>query len=81
MVERILPEQPEFPGAAALDHWFVNLHKMQIFGACPPSAEGALAERLAQDIMDIPGRVKLPLQPGYAVFDSLTWTARLVDRA
>ncbi|WP_026423364.1 ThiF family adenylyltransferase [Actinokineospora inagensis] len=81
LMERIMPELPEFPGPAALDHWFVELGKMPIFGACPPLAEGVLVERLAQDIMGIPGGAELPVQPGYAVFDSLTWTAKLVDRA
>jgi ThiF family len=81
LMERIMPELPEFPSASTLDHWFVGMEKMPIFGACPPLAEGVLVERLAQEIMDIPGRVPLPVQPGYAVFDSLTWTAKLVDRA
>jgi hypothetical protein len=81
LMERIMPELPEFPGPATLEHWFVGLGTMPIFGACPPLAEGVLVERLAQDIMQIPGAVELPVQPGYAVFDSLTWTAKLVDRA
>ncbi|MDT7953711.1 MAG: ThiF family adenylyltransferase [Acetobacteraceae bacterium] len=81
LVERILPEVPAFPSRDTLDHWFVDLGKMPIFGGCPPLAEGVLVERLAQEIMDIPGRASLPAQPGYAIFDSLTWTAKLVDKA
>lgn len=81
LMERIMPEVHGFPSAASLDHWFVDLGKMPIFGGCPPLAEGVLVERLAQEIMDIPGRVTLPVQPGYAMFDSLTWSAKLVDRA
>lgn len=81
LMERILPEVPDFPSTATLDHWFVELGKMPIFGGCPPLAEGVLVERLAQEIMDIPGRARLPVQPGYAIFDSLTWTAKLVERA
>lgn len=81
LVERILPEVHDFPDAQTLDHWFVDMERMPIFGACPPVAEGILVERLAQEIMDIPGRAGLPPQPGYAIFDTLTWTARLVDRA
>jgi hypothetical protein len=64
-----------------LEEWFVGMQRMPIFGACPPLAEGILVERLAQEIMDIPGRVELPVQPGYAVFDSLTWESKLVERA
>lgn len=81
LMGRIMPELPEFPSAATLDHWFVDQQKMPIFGACPPLAEGVLVERLAQEIMDIPGRLPLPVQPGYAVFDTLTWSARLVETA
>jgi molybdopterin/thiamine biosynthesis adenylyltransferase len=81
LVERILPEVHDFPGRRTLDHWFVDLQRMPIFGACPPVAEGILVERLAQEIMDIPGRAPLPPQPGYASFDTLTWTAKSVERA
>lgn len=41
--------------------WFADMQRMPIFGACPPLAEGILAERLAQEIMDIPGRTPLPV--------------------
>ena len=81
LMERIMPELHEFPGQDMLDHWFVDMERMPIFGACPPLAEGILVERLAHEIMDIPGHIKLPVQPGYAVFDSLTWTAKLVEKA
>ena len=81
LMERIMPELHEFPGQDMLDHWFVDMGRMPIFGACPPLAEGILVERLAHEIMDISGRIKLPVQPGYAVFDSLTWTAKLVEKA
>lgn len=81
LMERIMPEYQDFPSEELLDQWFVDNLKMPIFGACPPLAEGVLVERLAQEIMDLPGRVKLPPQPGYALFDTLTWTAKLVDKA
>lgn len=81
LMERIMPELPDYPGREMLDHWFVGMQRMPIFGACPPLAEGILVDRLAQEIMDIPGRTPLPVQPGYAVFDARTWTAKLVDRA
>jgi len=31
--------------------------------------------------MNLPGRTPLPVQPGYAVFDTLTMQAKLLDRA
>jgi len=81
LMERIMPEYQDFPSTAMLDEWFVDNQTMPIFGACPPLAEGVLVERLAQEIMDLPGRTPLPVQPGYAVFDTLTWQAKLVDEA
>lgn len=81
LMERIMPEYQDFPSEKTLDEWFVQNQKMPIFGACPPLAEGVLVERLAQEIMDLPGRTPLLPQPGYALFDTLTWNAKLVDRA
>lgn len=79
LVERIIPEMPPYPSRQMIDHWFVDLERMPIFGACPPLAEGILVERLAMEIMDIPGARELPVQPGYALFDSLSWTAKVVE--
>lgn len=31
--------------------------------------------------MDLPGRTPLPVQPGYALFDTLTWEAKTVEKA
>lgn len=81
LMERIMPEYQDFPSEKTLDEWFVKNQTMPIFGACPPLAEGVLVERLAQKIMDLPGRVPLPVQPGYALFDTLTWRAKLVEKA
>lgn len=78
LMERIIPEMPSYPSREMLDHWFIDMQRMPIFGACPPMAEGILTERLDQEIMGIPGLEPLPRQPGYAVFDSLTWTAKIV---
>lgn len=78
LMERIMPEIPAYPSREMLDHWFVDLHRMPIFGACPPLAEGILTELVAQEILEIPGRADLPTQPGYAIFDSVNWKARLV---
>ena len=50
LMERIIPHMPKYPSKETLDHWFVDMHRMPIFAACPPIAEGVLAERLAQEI-------------------------------
>lgn len=81
LMERIMPEYQNYPSERMLDEWFVQNQRMPIFGACPPLAEGVLVERLAQEIMDLPDRQPLPVQPGYALFDTLTWQAKLVEKA
>ena len=80
LMERIIPEMPSFPSREMLDHWFVDLEKMPIFAACPPLAEGVLVERLALAISgleELPGVQRLPVQPGYAMFDTFSWTAKI----
>jgi ThiF family len=79
--ERIMPELPDFPSRETLDHWFVDLKRVPIFASCPPLAEGALLERLALEITGlnkrIPGFVEIPEQPGYAMFDTASWKAKI----
>lgn len=80
-MERIIPEIPAYPNIVMLDHWFVDLKRMPIFAGCPPLAEGILIERLAQAITgldQLPGAQPLPVQPGYALFDTLTWRSKIV---
>lgn len=81
LMERIIPEMPSYPSIHTLDHWFVDLKRMPIFAACPPLAEGILVERLAQAITELdqlPNAQHLPVQPGYALFDTLTWKSKIV---
>ncbi|MCR9192221.1 MAG: ThiF family adenylyltransferase [Gammaproteobacteria bacterium] len=81
LMERIIPEMPSYPNTEMLDHWFVDLKRMPIFAACPPLAEGILVERLAQAITgldQLPNAQQLPAQPGYALFDTLTWKSKVV---
>lgn len=80
LMERIIPEMPSFPSREMIDHWFVDLEKMPIFAACPPLAEGVLVERLALAITGLdklPGVQELPVQPGYAMFDTFSWTSKI----
>ncbi|WP_433255972.1 ThiF family adenylyltransferase [Streptosporangium sp. CA-135522] len=78
LVERAIAVMPGYPDRKEIDRWFVDMQRMPIFGGCPPMAEGILVERLAMEIMELPGVAPLPVQPGYAIFDSLNWTARMV---
>ncbi|MDP9126493.1 MAG: ThiF family adenylyltransferase, partial [Pseudomonadota bacterium] len=81
LMERIIPDMPGYPSREMLDHWFIDLKRMPIFAACPPLAEGALLERLALEMTGldqrIPGFVAIPAQPGYAMFDTASWTAKI----
>ncbi|TFI52617.1 molybdopterin biosynthesis protein MoeB [Mastigocladus laminosus UU774] len=81
LMERIIPEMPPYPSHDTIAHWFVDLQRMPIFAACPPLAEGILVERLAQAITELdslPGAQQLPVQPGYAMFDTWSWKAKIV---
>ena len=57
------------------------MKRMPIFAACPPLAEGVLLERLALEFTGLSERppyyVPIPVQPGYAKFDTASWTATL----
>lgn len=80
LMERIIPKMPNYPSEETLDHWFIDLERMPIFAACPPIAEGVLAERLAQAITEVdqlPGAAKIPVQPGYVYFDTLSWSTEI----
>lgn len=82
LMERIIPHMPKYPSKETLDHWFVDMHRMPI-AACPPIAEGVLAERLAQEITGLnklPGAIEVPAQPGYVYFDTLNWTTEVKKR-
>lgn len=80
LMERIMPEVPKYHSKEMLDKWMVENKCMPIFAGCPPLAEGVLVERLALAITGI-DKVKealeLPVQPGYALFDSLSWQVKI----
>lgn len=76
LVERIVPELPGFPSRETFERWWLDEGKVSIFGGTPPLCEGVLTELVALDIMDIPGRVQIPSQPGYAIMDSRSWTTK-----
>jgi len=81
LMERIIPEMPTYPNSQVLAEWFIKKRQMPIFAGCPPLAEGILVERLALEIMELDqlqGFTALPVQPGYALFDTLTWQSKLV---
>lgn len=81
LIERFVPEMPQYPSAAMRREWFIDMKRCPIFAGCPPLAQGLLAERLGLAITgldELPGAVALPVTPGYAMFDAMTWEAKMV---
>ncbi|OGT15779.1 MAG: molybdopterin biosynthesis protein MoeB [Gammaproteobacteria bacterium RIFCSPLOWO2_02_FULL_38_11] len=84
LMERFIPEMPSYPDKEILHNWFIDKKTCPIFAGCPPLAQGILVERLALAITgldQLPNAAQLPVQPGYAMFDALTWEAKLVRGA
>jgi molybdopterin/thiamine biosynthesis adenylyltransferase len=75
LIQRIIPVQPNYPSREMFDEWWVKNRRVAIYGGCPPLCEGVLVERLALEVMEIPGVTPLPVQPGYAILDARAWTA------
>lgn len=82
MIKRFIPEMPEYPSREMLHDWFVNRLECPIFAGTPPVAQGMLASRIGQEIVgltDLPQFKPLPVTPGYSVFDTMKWEAKMVD--
>lgn len=78
LIERIVPERPDYPTWDAIDRWWVDDRTVCIWAGTPPLCEGVLAERTALELMDFPNVAPLPEQPGYAILDTKSWTAKTV---
>lgn len=76
LIGRIVPVQPDYPSRGRFDDWWLGRHKVGIWAGTPPLCEGVLAERAALELMDFPAVTPLPVQPGYAIMDTRTWTTR-----
>ena len=80
LMERFIPELPTYPNREMLEHWFINQQRCPIFAGCPPLAQGLLAERLGLAITGLDQLIdcaEIPAQPGYAMFDAMTWQAKI----
>jgi len=76
LIHRFMPVRPDLVADKTFDEWWIENRTIPIYGGTPPLCEGVLVERTALEIMDIPGVVPLPVQPGYAIFDARTWTTQ-----
>jgi len=81
VIERLIPEMPRYPKREMLDKWFIDMVRCPIFAGTPPISQGIYTTRLALEITglnDLPGVQQLPEQPGYAMFDAMTWETKIV---
>lgn len=82
LVSRFIPEMPDYPDRAVLDHWFIDDLTCPIFAGTPPLAQGMLASRLGQAITgldQLPGTRELPVTPGYSMIDTQLWVMKTVE--
>lgn len=80
LMERFIPELPSYPSRETLENWFIEKKCCPIFAGCPPLAQGMLVERLGLAITGLDNlacATQIPAQPGYAMFDALTWEAKI----
>lgn len=81
LLNRFIPEIPDYPSRETLNRWFIDDLTCPIFAGSPPLAQGLLVERLGLEITgldQLPGAFKLPVTPGYAMFDALKWETKVV---
>lgn len=82
LIRRFIPEMPEYPSRVILDDWFITRRECPIFAGTPPLAQGLLASRIGLAITEldqISGSHQLPVTPGYAMFDTQLWEAKIVN--
>lgn len=82
LMSRLIPEWQAWPSREAQYRWLVEDATCPIIPGAPPMAQGLLLERFMFSILDIEelgDSRKFPLAPGYAMMDSRTWSAEMVE--
>lgn len=82
LMDRLIPEWPTWPADEMQRHWLIENATCPIIPGAPPMAQGLLLERLMFGILGIEelgDSRKFPPSPGYAMVDSRTWTAKVVE--
>jgi hypothetical protein len=82
LMSRNIPEWPGYPAAEMQRSWLVDDATCPIIPGAPPMAQGLLLERLTFEmtgITDVADTRPFPVSPGYAMVDSRTWEARMVE--
>jgi hypothetical protein len=82
LMSRLIPEWPTWPSDEMQRGWLIDNTTCPIIPGAPPMAQGLLLERLMFGVLDIEelgDTKKFPVSPGYAMMDSRTWTAKMVE--
>ena len=82
LMSRLIPEWPSWPDRSMQEKWLIDRTTCPIIAGAPPMAQGLLTERLMFAILGIEelGDTRpFPESPGYAMVDSRTWTASMVE--
>ena len=82
LMSRLIPEWQAWPASEMQRHWLIEKMTCPIIAGAPPMAQGLLLERLMFGILGIEelgDSRKFPVSPGYAMVDSRTWTAKMVE--
>jgi len=82
LMNRLIPKWPTFPAAEMQRHWLIENATCPIIPGAPPMSQGLLTERLMFGILgidEIGDTRPFPVSPGYAMMDSRTWTAEMVE--
>ena len=82
LISRLIPETPGYPSREMQRRWLIEEQTCPIVPGAPPMSQGLLTERMMlaiTGIEELADSVRLPVSPGYAMVDSRTWTARIVE--
>ena len=82
LIDRLIPEVPGYPGPTMQRKWLIEEQTCPIVPGAPPMSQGLLTERMMLGITgieELADSVQLPVSPGYAMVDSRTWTAKIVE--
>lgn len=83
LMDRLIPEWPTWPADEMQRYWLIENATCPIIPGAPPMAQGLLLERLMFGILGIEelgDSRRFPPSPGYAMVDSRTWTAKVVEK-
>lgn len=84
LMSRLIPEWPTYPAPEMQRRWLVDEATCPIIPGAPPMSQGLLIERLTFAITGIEDEgdtARMPASPGYAMVDSRTWEAKMVEGA